>query len=110
MVRLSVKLAVRGSQVKGIAGALRSIVTQVLGARGCAGCEVSTDLQNPEVLHYAEQWFSDVDLRRRIRSEEFHLLIAVIEAAVEPPHIEIHFVSEIQGLDYVMEVLQGGKV
>ena len=105
VIRLSVKLTGRDSEVKGLVTALRSVMAQALGARGCAGCELSTDLQNPDSLHYAEQWFTDVDLCRRIRSEEFHYLIAVIEAAVEPPHLEIHFVSEIQGLDYMLKVL-----
>ena len=104
MIRLSIKLTARGGEVKDLGDALRLVMAQALGSRGCAGCELSTDLQYPDLLHYAEQWFTDVDLCRRIRSEEFHYLIAVIEAAVEPPHLEIHFVSEIQGLDYVLEV------
>ena len=104
VIRLSVKLAARASEVKSLAAALRSVMAQALGARGCAGCELSADLQHPDVLHYSEQWFTDIDLCRRICADEFHYLIGVIEAAAEPPHLEIHFVSEIQGLDYVMEV------
>jgi len=106
MVRLSIKLTARDGEVAALADALRSVMAEASGGRGSAGCELSADIRNPDLLHYAEHWFTDADLRRRIRSEAFHCLIAVIEAAAGPPHLEIHFVSEIQGLDYVVEVLR----
>jgi hypothetical protein len=57
-------------------------------------------------VHYYEEWATEADLRRRVRSERFTSLLAVIEASQEPPEIRFDFLESTRGLDYVSEVRQ----
>jgi quinol monooxygenase YgiN len=107
MVRLTIRLCARRGEAKRLTAAMRSVMAQALGARGCLGCELSADLMNPDGLHYAERWSTEMELRERIRSHQFVQCIALIEASATPPRIEIEFVSNIRGLDYLGDVLDG---
>jgi hypothetical protein len=55
-------------------------------------------------VHYAEEWATDADMRRRIGSSRFTSLLAVLESAREAPRVQFDFVSTSRGLDYVAEV------
>jgi quinol monooxygenase YgiN len=75
----------------------------VLGTRlesGCLGCSAWTDPDS--TVHYVEEWLSEPDMRRRVRSEGFTSLLAILESAMEP-RVQFDFVTVTRGLDYVAE-------
>ena len=47
--------------------------------------------------------YPEVDVRRRVRSDRFTSLLAVVECAQEP-QVKFDFVATSRGLDYVAEV------
>jgi quinol monooxygenase YgiN len=105
MVRLSIRLCPRRGETKRLTAAMRLVMAQTLGVRGCLGCDLSADLVNPDGLHYAEHWSTEVELRERIRSHQFLQFIAVLEVSAMPPRMDIEFVSSVRGLDYLADVL-----
>ena len=68
---------------------------------GCLGC--SAWLDPDATVRYVEEWATEADMRRRVRSERFTSLLAVIESAQEPL-VQFDFVTMTRGLDYVAEV------
>ena len=72
---------------------------------GCVGCELalSTDLNDPSCIRYVEDWSSEDDLRKRVRSDPFLRLMAVMEEALDPPTIQFELAGRTRGLDYVAE-------
>ena len=44
---------------------------------------------------------SSEQIERRIQSERFGALLGLMESCRAAPHLELRFMSEIQGLDYV---------
>jgi quinol monooxygenase YgiN len=67
---------------------------------GCLGCSAWTD---PEwTVRYVEEWATEADMRRRVQSESFTSLLAVVESA-EEPEVHFDFVTTTRGLDYVEE-------
>jgi quinol monooxygenase YgiN len=68
--------------------------------------ELTRDADNASVLIYVEDWEDRAQLDRRIRSERFGALLGLMEACPAAPQLELRFVSEIQGLDYVASVRQ----
>ena len=54
-------------------------------------------------MRYAEEWATEADMRRRVRSDGFTAVLAVVEAAQEPL-VQFDFVTTTRGLDYVEEV------
>jgi hypothetical protein len=68
---------------------------------GCILCGnwIDRDL----TLHHIEEWETEADMRRRVRSEEFTSLLELVEVAREP-RVQFDFVAAPRGLDYVAEV------
>ena len=105
MVRLSV--ALHASSRRGMRDLLEAF--RFLGQRaqiepGCLGCSVWAD---PDwTVRYIEEWQTETDMRRRVRSDRFTSLLSVVESAVEfaqEPQVLFDFVTTTRGLDYMEE-------
>ena len=109
MVRLTVTL-VASSQTgaRPLLDALRSLMGPTRLEPGCLSCLVWEEHEDDTMLHYAEEWATEADMRRRVQSDRFTSLLAVMEAAAEPPQVQFDFVTITRGLDYVAEVRHGG--
>ena len=55
-------------------------------------------------VHYLEEWETEADMRRRVRSPRFTSLLAVMESPQEPPQVQFDFVTRTRGIDYVAEI------
>jgi quinol monooxygenase YgiN len=107
VVRLSVVLAGPSHGAHRIVRAFRCLIIDTRVENGCLGCCVWSDPDS--TVHYFEEWATEADMERRIRSERFTSLLAVIEAAREPPEVRFEFLNKTRGLDYVVEVREAGS-
>ena len=88
----------------GLTGMIQALAKAMFQARlrpGCIESQIYAQTASPRSLLYVEQWETQEDLDCRIRSQEFHVLLATMEAASEPPCLEIRTVSRQQGLEYI---------
>ena len=68
---------------------------------GSLGCWAWAD---PDAtVHYVEEWATEADMRRRVRSNCFTPLLSLLELAHEPPRVQFDFVTTTRGLDYVVQ-------
>jgi quinol monooxygenase YgiN len=102
MVRLIVALTASSSRADRIVRAFRSLMPETRIENGCLGCCAWSDPDS--TVHYFEEWATEVDMERRVRSERFTSLLSVIEAAREPPEVRFEFLNKTRGLDYVAEI------
>src|SRR5262245_28292679 len=102
MVRLKVTLAASPGNTSRILEALHFLMTGTRLEEGCLGCTVWTD--GDSTVQYVEEWATEEDMRQRVRSEAFTSLLAVMEAAREPPQVQFDFVTATRGLDYIAEI------
>jgi quinol monooxygenase YgiN len=86
--------------------ALSRVMVSAQIDRGCDHAELARDAEDGSVLIYVEDWEDRAHLERRIRSERFGALLGLMEACPTAPQLELRFVSEVQGLDYVASVRQ----
>jgi quinol monooxygenase YgiN len=103
MVRFTVALT--AGSARGVGELLEALRFLMGGTRlesGCVGCSAWTEPDS--TVHYFEQWETEADMRRRVRSSRFTALLGVIEAANEPPRVQFDFCIGTRGLDYVAEV------
>jgi quinol monooxygenase YgiN len=72
---------------------------------GCIGCELtlSSESDDPQHIRYVEDWSSEEELRRRVRSDRFLRLIAVMEEARSAPQLTFVLATGTRGLEYVAE-------
>lgn len=103
MVRLSVGLSAdSGESVGNLLEALHFIIGATRFEPGCLGC--SAWAESDSTVHYFEEWETEADMRRRIRSPRFTSLLAVMESTKEQPHVQFDFVSAMRAMDYVAEI------
>ena len=101
MVRLKVVLtAASAAGAQDLLEALRFLAVSARHDPGCQGC--SAWLDPDSTVRYVEEWATEGDMRRRVRSEGFTSVLAVVEAAQEPL-VQFDFVTKTRGLDYVAE-------
>jgi quinol monooxygenase YgiN len=103
-VRMTIEWFVPLGQTRPITLALHSLAADTRTTRGCIGCSVSTDIGKRGAVRYVEEWQTEDDLRRRLRSDTFSQLATLIEGAVQPPRIEFTLDHETRGLDFMDEV------
>jgi len=104
MVRLTVALMASPRGAPRLVNALRSLMVKTRIENGCLGCSVWLDPDS--TVHYFEEWATETDLKRRVRSEHFTSLLGVMEAASGPPEVRFDFLEATRGLDYVTEIRQ----
>jgi quinol monooxygenase YgiN len=102
MVRLTVVLSASARSAQDLLEALRFLMVSTRLQPGCLSC---TARVNPDsAVHYEEEWATEGDMRRRVRSDRFTSLLALMESVPTPPRIQFDFVTASRGLDYVAEV------
>jgi quinol monooxygenase YgiN len=102
MVRLSI--ALRAASARSAQELLEAFRFLAVGARletGCLGC--SEWLERDAVVRYVEEWSNEMDMRRRVQSDRFTSVLAVLESA-QDAHVQFDFVTESRGLEYIAEV------
>ena len=103
MVRLNVGLNVGfGESSEHLLEALRFLIQATRFEPGCLGC--SAWAESDSTVHYFEEWETEADMRRRVRSSHFTSLLAVIESAQQKPHLQFDFIASTRALDYIAEV------
>jgi quinol monooxygenase YgiN len=102
MVRLTVALRAPAHRAEDLLEALRFLRGGTLLEPGCLRCCVWVDPDS--TVQFVEEWATEADLRRHVRSERFTSLLAVLETAPERPHIQFDFVTSTRGLEYIAEL------
>jgi quinol monooxygenase YgiN len=106
MVRLTVTLRPSTRSAQDLVDAFRFLMVGTRLDPGCVGCWVWTE---PDAsVHYVEEWSTEEDIRRRVGSERFTSVLALLESVREAPKVQFDFVAATRGLDYVEEVRQQG--
>jgi quinol monooxygenase YgiN len=101
MVRLSIALrAASARSAQDLLEAFRFLAVGTRLERGCLGC--SEWLERDSVVRYVEEWATEPEMRRRVQSERFTSVLAVLESA-QDAQVQFDFVTESRGLEYVAE-------
>src|SRR5688500_10707447 len=109
MVRFTLAILSSPDSVAMAAAAIRQLMSQVRRERGCLGVWASADLLDPCRQYYVEAWMTEDDFVTRLRSARFQGLITLMEAASEPPQVNIETVSRSYGFEYIQTAIDGGQ-
>jgi quinol monooxygenase YgiN len=82
-----------------IASALQELMLSTREEPGCVGCSLSTEMSAHVSVFYVEEWASEADLQRQLRSHRFALLAELMERASQSPTVEFVLPHSIRGLD-----------
>ena len=86
---------------------LRSL-TGILGLTraqaGCVSCRLYSDIEEPKAVLLREEWVSEGDLNRSLRSEDFKRVLAAIDLAGAPPELYIDQIAMRGGMEMIESV------
>ena len=103
-VRMTLKWSVPPAECRAIASVLQGLMAAAHAEPGCLGCSFSTDMESEALVRYVENWKTEGDLVRQLRSEHFTVLAELMERASQRPLVEFTLAGATRGLDYVEEV------
>ena len=102
---MTVQWQVAPAEVRAITEALHALMVAARAEHGYVNCSLSTELGEFAQLCYREDWQTEDDLERQIRTPRFAKVAELIERASQPPRVQFHLSSAVRGLDYAEELL-----
>jgi quinol monooxygenase YgiN len=104
MVQVTLTMVAHPRHRAEIIQALRSLMLPLQAAPGFLSCHLCQEADDANTICYAEEWHSQEDLDRQIRSIHYTRLLAIMEAAAEPPELRLSWVTDVKGLEYLEAV------
>ncbi len=104
MIHASLKVVLPVERREEAVRIVRSLLGPTSAAPRCVNCGYYTDAQNENTLCYMEEWQTEEDLQRHIRSDDYRKFLALIDLSSEPPELRFHKVCETLGIEYVTRV------
>jgi len=80
---------------------LLSMIEPTENERGCLSNHVFRDIEDKNAFSLIEEWETREDLDHNIGSDRFSVLLGTKSLLCEPPQIEIHTVSQLEGREAV---------
>jgi quinol monooxygenase YgiN len=103
-VRMILKWSVPHGESRPIVSALQGLMISTRAEPGCIGCSLSTNVRNRVLIHYTEEWNTESDLKRQLRSDRFGALAELMEHSSEYPTIEFDLQGSTRGIEYAEEI------
>lgn len=107
-IRMLVTWSVPPGESRPIVSTLQGLMIATRAEPGCTGCSLATEMGTRVVIHYVEEWNSEDDLRRQLRSNRFATLAELMERASEQPRVQFALPHGTRGLEYAEEVRRFG--
>lgn len=104
MIHASLRVVVPAGKRAEAARLVRSLLGPTSAEPGCIHCGSYRDFQNESVLCYVEDWETEEDLQRHIRSQDYRKFLALMDLSAEPPDLRFQRVSETVGMAYLTQV------
>ena len=104
MVILEVRITMPPGQEEAIRREAQRILGPTRARPGCLDCRWFQDTESDSRLLLIENWESPSHLNRRLRSEDFRVILGLIDLSAEAPEFRIHTVSQTAGLNMLDEL------
>jgi quinol monooxygenase YgiN len=88
------------SRIRGLE-ILRAVVGPLQGEPGFVRFNLSQAIDDENAVTFEEVWNSQADLDRRISSEQYRHILAVMDLSLEPPEIDFRTVSPGSGMEKI---------
>lgn len=103
-VQMTVEWRVRPQQGRGVLSALQTLMNRTRCEPGCVSCSLETDVGEHLTLKLREEWQTEQDMERYVRSGQFVSLAILIESAKECPSLQFELPTGTRGLDWAEEI------
>ena len=110
MIIASLRFWVPHERQKTILDAAKLVLGPTKIKPGCIECRLYQDLDEPETLLLIEEWESRRKYERHINSDQYRIILSLMEASDQLPEIKINTVSKTEGLEAIAAVRRSHDV
>ncbi len=82
---------------------LRSMIEPTRVETGCISCGLYQDLHDPGVIIWVEEWNTQDDLERHLRSPQYKKILAAFDMSDGQPDMRFNTVVETKGMQLIAE-------
>jgi quinol monooxygenase YgiN len=82
MIRCTLRLVVSGVHRRQVVASLTPLIGWTRVEPGCRACNLLADLEEPRAIVLAEEWDTQDDLDRHLRSEDYRRVLEAIELSL----------------------------
>ena len=107
--RMVLQWSVPFAESRPIASFLQGLMASTRAEPACLSCRLCTDAGLETIISYVEEWRSEEDLKRQLKSERFAALAELMEHASQQPSIEFIVGNSSRGSEYAEEVRLNGR-
>src|SRR5262245_24191676 len=114
-VTMTLNWHVPPGEARPLTEALQFLMIAARTERGYVNCSVSAEMGDAKPgdakpdyfakVRYREEWQTEEDLQRQVKSPRFAKLAELIEHASGRPLVQFHLTTSVRGLDYAEELL-----
>ena len=101
MIVCTITLTVSEKDRRKVISSLLPVVGSTRVQPGCQVCSMLADVDDPRVLVLWEEWDTQENLDRHLRSPDYRLVIAAMELSQEAPQINFSSVDNRSGIEVV---------
>jgi len=88
---------------------LRSLIEPTRVETGCISCDLYKDLHDPSIIVWVEEWKTQHDLERHLRSRQYKKILAAFDMSSSQPVMQFNTVVETKGMQLIEETLGANK-
>ena len=82
---------------------LRSLIEPTRVETGCISCGLYKDLHDPSVIVWVEEWKTQDDLERHLRSRQYKKILAAFDMSNSQPEMQFNTVVETKGMQLIAD-------
>lgn len=109
MITVSLRIKVSHGRRKEFMNSARLILGPTRIKSGCVSCRLYQDLDEPDAVFLVEEWKSRKELDRHLNSDQYRIVLSLMEASDKFPEIKLNTISKTEGLEAIEAVRIGSK-
>lgn len=104
MKLISLKIQIVPESYTTVLKNLNAVIGPTMVQPGCIGCHVYRGVEDSTTLFFIEQWNDEEQMRKHLRSEDFKVILAMMELSIMEPEFSIQTISDTKGIDSLIEL------
>lgn len=104
-ILVTLRMTVRPERRKDLLESLRGMLEPARVERGCLSYHLYQDVEDKNTLVLIEEWKSQKDLERHIRTDNQRRLLALMDLLIEQPELRFNTLSHTAGMELIQDVL-----
>lgn len=105
-ILVTLKMIVRPERRSDLLETMRGMLEPARVERGCLSYRLYEDVENRNAFVLVEEWATQEDLERHIRTDNQRRLLALMDLLSEQPELRFNTVSHTAGMDLIENVLK----